>query len=532
MTAERRRFRRLRPPGIPFRVVAGIDQRIVRAVAALPPGPWDGAFAWLTRAATRSVLWMAIAAGLSTRKGPPRRAAAHGLLAVAVASAGVNLVAKRLLPRARPHPESLPAYRFLHPQPTSSSLPSGHSASAVAFAAGVGMVSPALGAALAPVAAGVAYSRVHTGAHWPSDVVLGSALGAGAALATRAWWPRQEAAPDPRPTPVRAPALGGGEGLVIVVNPLSGSAGESVRSSLATLFPRAEVRELRADEDAAETARVLARREGVRALGVWGGDGTVGAIAGVCAETGLPLAVLPGGTFNHFARDVGALEPAEVAEAVGAGHAIRCDLGRVRAERGAAEAPDVVDVVMLNTASVGVYPNLVRRRDHLQRRFPFLRKRAASALAALATFAASTPTRLTVDGDRHRLWILFVGRGRYWPRDLAPLERPIVDDGVLDLRAIAADPTLARVRVLASVATGTTEKSPVTHLWEAPSVDVAARKGALVLAVDGEVFPGVRRAAITVEPGALTVYSPRGAAGAGVAGATPEPGTAAGNPAD
>ncbi|WP_430296771.1 bifunctional phosphatase PAP2/diacylglycerol kinase family protein [Sinomonas sp. B1-1] len=511
MSPSRLSVRRLRPPGIPFHVVAGMDRRIVRAVAAMPAGPWDGAFSWLTRAATRSVLWIAIAAGLSTRKGPPRRAAAHGLLAVAVASAGVNLIAKRLLPRTRPHPESLPAHRFLHPQPTSSSLPSGHSASAVAFAAGVGMVSPTLGAALAPLAAGVAYSRVHTGAHWPSDVVLGSALGAGAAFATRTWWPRQEAAPEPSSTPAPAPALEGGEGLVIVVNPLSGSTEESVRSSLATLFPRAEVHELREDEDAVEAGRALAARPGVQALGVWGGDGTVGAIAGVCAETRLPLVVLPGGTFNHFARDVGALEPDEVAEAVGAGHAIRCDLGRVRVERGALEKPDVSHAVMLNTGSIGVYPNLVRRRDHLLRRFPALGKRGAAALAALATFSASTPTRLAVDGGRHRLWILFIGRGRYWPRDLAPLERPIVDDGVLDLRAIGAGPRFARLRVLGAVATGTTEKSPVTHMWEAGTLDVAARKGALILAVDGEVIPGVRRATITVEPGALTVYSPRGA---------------------
>ena len=68
-------------------------------------------------------------------------------------------------------------------------MPSGHSASAAAFALGVGLVRPALGAALAPLAGGVAYSRVHTGAHWPSDVFFGSAIGAGAALATRRWWP-------------------------------------------------------------------------------------------------------------------------------------------------------------------------------------------------------------------------------------------------------------------------------------------------------------------------------------------------------
>ncbi|NUP75757.1 MAG: PA-phosphatase, partial [Sinomonas sp.] len=134
----------------------------MRQVAALPPGPWDKGMARLTHAATRSRLWIGVAAAMATVKGPPRRAAVHGLVAVGVASATVNLVGKQLLPRTRPHSSSLPVHRFLLPQPVSSSLPSGHAASAVAFAAGVGFVSPRLGAVLAPVAAAVAYSRVHT----------------------------------------------------------------------------------------------------------------------------------------------------------------------------------------------------------------------------------------------------------------------------------------------------------------------------------------------------------------------------------
>ena len=136
----------------------------------------------------------------------------HGLLAQGVASAVTNLGFKTLLPRARPLPEHLPVFRFVHPQPTSSSMPSGHSASAVAFALGVGLVRPALGAALAPVAAGVAYSRVHTGAHWPSDVLFGSAIGAGAAMVTRKWWPVRPPFPETRRTAVKAAELPGRAG--------------------------------------------------------------------------------------------------------------------------------------------------------------------------------------------------------------------------------------------------------------------------------------------------------------------------------
>ncbi|WP_245827747.1 bifunctional phosphatase PAP2/diacylglycerol kinase family protein [Sinomonas mesophila] len=505
--------RRLRPPGRPpFHAVEGMDRALVRRIASLPRGPWDRALVWLTRAATKSKLWMAVAALLATRKGPPRRAAAHGLLAVAVASAVVNIVFKTILPRARPEPHHLPVHRFLHPQPTSSSLPSGHSASAAAFATGVGIVSPPLGAALAPVAAGVAYSRVHTGAHWPSDVVLGSAMGVGAAFVTRSWWPRQEAPPPRTLTAATAPALDGGRGLAVVVNPLSGEVEQDVLAALRVLFPHALVHELEPDDDVARAARDLAATAGIRALAVWGGDGTVGTVAGVCAEAGLPLAVLPGGTFNHFARDAGALEPAEVAEAVSAGRAVRSDLGRVRAERGAADAPQVQELVMLNTASVGLYPDLVRRRDHYLHRVPILRKRGAAAVAALRTFVGGVPTRLTVDGVPHRLWTLYVGRGRYWPRDLAPLERPLLDDAVLDVRSVNDDGRFARLRLAAALVTGTTASCRVVRMGdregEAARLDVRADDGALTLAIDGEVLPGVRRAELWVEPGALTVYSP------------------------
>lgn len=504
------RVRRLRPPGLPIHAVQRMDTAFVSGVARLPRGPWDPGLSWLTRAATHSKLWIGIALLLAARKGNPRRAAAHGLIAVGLASAGVNLLAKRLLPRARPHRESLPLHRFLDPQPTSSSLPSGHSASAVAFATGVGLVNPALGAALAPVAAAVAYSRVHTGAHWPSDVLLGSACGAGAALATRSWWTRAEDPPAHRATPAAAPALPGGEGLGILVNPASGPPAVEPAEHLQTLFPRAVVRELAEDEDARQAARELAGSPGIRALGVWGGDGTVGATAAVCAAEGLPLAVLPGGTFNHFARDVHAFDAERVAAAVESGHALRCDLGRAAIVRGSREEPEKLEAVMLNTGSVGVYPNLVRRRDHLMRRMPWLPKRGAGALAALRTFALASPTAVMVNGTRRRIWTLFIGRGRYWPRDLAPLERPLVDDGALDLRAVSARPRLARLRLLAALATGTVERSPVTRAWVADDVTLEACDEPLVVALDGEVTTGVLRVELSVDPGALTVYSPAG----------------------
>lgn len=486
--------------------VAGMDRALLRAISAFPGGHHDTFFRRLSASANKGKLWIGVAAAAALVPGRMRRAAVHGLLAQGVASAVTNLAFKTVLPRTRPLPEHLPVFRFVHPQPTSSSMPSGHSASAVAFALGAGMVQPVLGAAIAPVAAGVAYSRVHTGAHWPSDVLFGSAIGAAAALVTKRWWPVRPPFPPTSRTWVEAAKLPQGEGLSIAVNTLGGSFTEETAAALREVFPLAHITTIGSDDDVAEQVEAAATRPGIRALGVWGGDGTVGTAAAAAVENGLPLLVLAGGTLNHFARDAGTPSVREAATAAGEGTAALADVGIVEVERGLADDPERVELLMLNTASIGLYPNLVRRRDQLQ---PALGRPLAGVIAMFRTFAVEKPITLLVDGKRHKLWIMYLGRGRYYPRDHAPLLRPLLDDGMLDIRMITADESFARLRMLWSVLTGTVGTSRVTHLREAAEVRIETGSGPMVLAVDGETIPGVRVAEFGLKRRALTYYSPR-----------------------
>lgn len=485
--------------------VARFDHFLVRAVSRQPQGDHDDFFRQLSAAATKGKLWFGIAGIMATVPGKPRRAALHGLLALGVASAVTNLVFKTALPRRRPLPEHLPVFRFVNPQPVSSSMPSGHSASAVAFAVGAGLVSPSIGLALAPVAAGVAYSRVHTGAHWPSDVVLGSALGAGAALVTRKWWPSKPPEPTPRRTPVELPVISDGDGLSIAVNAMGGSYSPETGDLLRKIFPKAHIHEIAEGEDVEAEIAAAATKSGTIALGVWGGDGTVGTAAAAAVEHSLPLLVLPGGTLNHFARDLGVGSMDDVLKAASDGSGALVDLGNVVVQRGMPDSPETSELAMLNTASVGVYPNLVRRRERLQ---PALGKPLAGLVASLRTFAVNSPTTLLVNGARHKLWILYMGRGRYYPRDHAPLRRPVLDDGVFDLRMITADEPFARARLLWAVVTGTVAASKVTHLAEGTKVSIESIGEPLVLAVDGEPKAGVRSAEFNVQTRHLRVYSP------------------------
>ena len=156
-----------------------LDVAVFSAVAATQT-PWlDGALRHVSRAADHWKPWIGTAAVLALTGGTRgRRAAVNGLASTALSSAVVNLVLKPLAGRHRPdRPRyQVPISRRVA-MPQSTSFPSGHAAAGAAFAAGVGGTMPQAGLPLAAAAMLVAYSRVHTGVHYPADVVVGSLVG-------------------------------------------------------------------------------------------------------------------------------------------------------------------------------------------------------------------------------------------------------------------------------------------------------------------------------------------------------------------
>jgi membrane-associated phospholipid phosphatase len=179
-----------------LRELGAVDRAVYQAVARTPTATLDGPVRRLSTAADYSRVWLAIAALIAVAGGGRgRRAALEGVVSVGVTSATVNLGLKALHRRRRPQrvDTELPRLRLV-PMPASSSFPSGHAASAFAFAYAVGRHLPGLAVPIRLLAAGVAYSRVHTGVHYPGDVVVGSVIGAGTAAmvaAVRDRLPRQ-----------------------------------------------------------------------------------------------------------------------------------------------------------------------------------------------------------------------------------------------------------------------------------------------------------------------------------------------------
>ena len=156
-----------------------LDQAVYAAVASVPTPTLDRGFRELSLLANQSKLWFGIA-GVTALVGGKRgrRAAVDGVLAIGITSFVVNQPLKRLLPRTRPDRE----FHRVHldrqvPLPTSPSFPSGHSASAFAFANALGGELPWIALPVRFAAAAVAWSRIHTGVHYPGDVIVGALIG-------------------------------------------------------------------------------------------------------------------------------------------------------------------------------------------------------------------------------------------------------------------------------------------------------------------------------------------------------------------
>jgi membrane-associated phospholipid phosphatase len=168
-----------------WRRVQRLDRRLMKHSFETRSPALDRTLIAITRTANYSRLWLLVAGALAVIDGQRgRRAAGHGLIAIAIAAALANGPAKLLARRRRPSSRSHPT---LIRTPRSTSFPSGHSAAAFAFATGACAELPRLTPALVPLAGVVAYSRVHTGVHYPSDVAAGVGIGIGSGLLAANW---------------------------------------------------------------------------------------------------------------------------------------------------------------------------------------------------------------------------------------------------------------------------------------------------------------------------------------------------------
>ena len=172
-----------------------LDRSVFDVVAGWQSPLLDQVMPGLSRAASNSRIWMAIAAVLAGSGGAKgRRTAVEGMVAVGITSLVANVVLKGLTRRERPS-DPVPEERSL-PKPDSSSFPSGHTASAAAFSGIVDRAYPVLLIPMNTLAGAIGFSRVYTGVHYPGDVLGGWLLGKTVAFGVNRGAQRFGIAPD------------------------------------------------------------------------------------------------------------------------------------------------------------------------------------------------------------------------------------------------------------------------------------------------------------------------------------------------
>jgi diacylglycerol kinase family enzyme len=221
----------------------------------------------------------------------------------------------------------------------------------------------------------------------------------------------------------------------------------------------------------------LARRADADAIGVAGGDGSLAPVADAALERGLPFVCIPFGTRNHFARDVGLDrdDPIGALEAFVHREERLIDVGRANAR------------LFLNNVSLGLYAQLVHRREsHRRRRDAFARARAFAILAQ-----NRDPLGITIDGQPIESRVVLVSNNAYKLDFFSLGERERLDGGRLHLY----------------VPTGLARRAWVDR--EAERFVIGATAGKLDAAVDGEPEELETPIEFTLEPRALRVLLPR-----------------------
>jgi diacylglycerol kinase family enzyme len=290
-------------------------------------------------------------------------------------------------------------------------------------------------------------------------------------------------------------------GAVVLLNEAAGSVPASGPSDVAgrvsAVFAhagvRAEVRIVDGRAIAGEVRAAVAR-----------GDGTLSSAAEALVGGRTALGVLPLGTRNHFARDLGLpTDVEEAARVIAAGHARGVDVGEVNGR------------IFLNNCSLGVYPDLVRDREAQETREE--RRRWAATLRAswgsLRRFRVRTVT-LRTDG---RIWrvttpLVFVGNNRYETRLFALGRRTGLDEGLLWLYVARNTSRLGIVRLGARMLLGRLEQAQDFEALAGRELELRTTRRHLRLAVDGEVVPMVSPLRFQIRPRGLSVFAPPGPA--------------------
>ncbi|MGZ5198595.1 MAG: diacylglycerol/lipid kinase family protein [Telluria sp.] len=290
----------------------------------------------------------------------------------------------------------------------------------------------------------------------------------------------------------------------VIVNGSAGNGhdqetGQSLRERFARVGVDAQVTLAAGGADIVKAAK--AARDGPFDLVVGGGgDGTINAVGSALVGTGRPYGVLPLGTLNHFAKDLGMpLDLDEAVQVIAAGRLKQVDVGEVNGH------------LFLNNSSLGLYPDIVHDRERQQRRLGRGKWLAAAwaSVSALRRYPFLS-VRLTVEGQQlaRRTPFVFIGNNEYLMEGFAIGERARLDAGTLSLYVAQRPGRWGLLRFALRALMGTLAQDRDFDVLLATEMEVETRHSSIRVATDGEVSLMQSPLRYRVLPGALTVIVP------------------------
>lgn len=294
-----------------------------------------------------------------------------------------------------------------------------------------------------------------------------------------------------------------GAAISVIINERSGvsgrpDAGAEIQSLFERNGRRVRLERVREPGDLVSRARQSASRGDV--LIAAGGDGTVNAVAQIAVEMHATLGILPMGTLNHFARDLGLPQDLEGAiRAIVEGYTANVDVGEVNGRR------------FVNNSSVGLYPRMVWERDAEQRRGRG--KWTAFGIAMVRTWRTyrTLTAHLVIEGKTAvvRTPFIFVGNNQYTAEGFQLGGRSRLDAGHL---SIFLAPECGRFEILSlpvRALTGRLSAGAPFAGFQADQVTVNVARQQVRVALDGELSLLSSPITYRVRPGALNVLVPR-----------------------
>jgi diacylglycerol kinase family enzyme len=246
------------------------------------------------------------------------------------------------------------------------------------------------------------------------------------------------------------------------------------------------------------TRRTVAEAPG--AIVVAGGDGTINAVASACVEAKRPLGIVPAGTFNYIARNLGV--PTEVSPAVAVivdGHVRHVDIGEMNGR------------IFLNNAGFGLYATMLERRERDKRRFG--RSRLVAFLSGMLCLLSSHPlytVELVADGrtERHLTTTLFFGCNALQLQHFNVAAADCLRHRKLAVLSLQQRSRWEIVAAAGAALIGRLDEADATHVFCASTVRVQTRRRALKVVIDGEIAHLRPPLGVALRPGALEVYAP------------------------